>query len=132
VEQELSSSTILVVDDDRELREAVADLLVDEGNTVVQATNGLEALVYLRSHRPPSLVLLDLAMPVMDGWQCLRELRADPALAGIPVVVVSGEGRETAPVPADRFLKKPFNVPELFAMVHRHLARVGPGMQLAG
>ena len=119
------ATRILVVDDDLDLRECVVDLLRAEGYVVAQASNGQEALHHLRSGGPPPrLVLLDLSMPVMDGWQCHRELQADPALAVFPVVVVSGrrDGEPAVPVPADRFLRKPFDDEALLTMVQRHCA----------
>lgn len=120
-----AASRILVVDDDRDLRELVVELLRSEGYAIVQAANGEEALRHLRSGAPlPHLVLLDLSMPVMDGWRCHREMQADAALAAIPVVVVSGrrDGEPAAPVPADRFLRKPFDDEAILAIVRRYCA----------
>ncbi len=83
---------ILVVDDDREIREIIADVLSDEGYHVAQATNGAVALQLLRDEPPPSAILLDLMMPVMDGTEFRRKQLADPRLAGIPVVLFTADG----------------------------------------
>jgi PAS domain S-box-containing protein len=116
--QSAPGGRILVVEDDDNLREAVRDVLRGEGFLVTEAHHGQEALACLRGPGPlPDLVLLDLSMPVMDGWECFRAIRADASLASLPVVVMSGEPRETAPVPDSRFLRKPFGADELLAMV---------------
>jgi CheY-like chemotaxis protein len=80
---------VLVVDDDQAIREVIAEVLRDEGYEVVCAENGVQALDALRKNRRPDLVLLDLMMPVMSGWEVLEEIQADDQLARIPVVVVS-------------------------------------------
>ncbi|MDB4945396.1 MAG: response regulator [Labilithrix sp.] len=82
---------ILIIEDDDEIREILAEMLVDTGYEVDTARNGREGLERLRADlAAPRLVLLDLMMPVMDGWQLRREMLADPELAAIPVVVLSG------------------------------------------
>ncbi len=82
--------TILVVDDQPAIRDVLTEILTDEGYPVVAATNGLEAITHLHeSAELPHLTLLDLRMPVMSGWEFLREVRQDPALASIPVVVMT-------------------------------------------
>lgn len=81
--------SVLVVDDDQAIREVIAEVLRDEGYEVVCAENGVQALDELRKNRRPDLVLLDLMMPVMSGWEVLEEIQGDDQLARIPVVVVS-------------------------------------------
>src|SRR5690349_16999267 len=83
---------VLLIDDDEDLREALADILDEHGYQVVHAGNGQKALELLRAGLRPGLMLLDLMMPVMDGAQFRAEQRADPALRGIPVVVLSAAG----------------------------------------
>jgi CheY-like chemotaxis protein len=108
---------LLVVDDDREIREALRTALEDEGYTVAVAANGAEA-IHKMSERPPRLVLLDLMMPVVDGWEVLDHMRADPELAGVPVCVVSAlPGRR--PPSADFVLRKPFAVEEVLGVVEQ-------------
>src|SRR4051794_28574938 len=87
-----SSKLILVVDDDPDLRDTLGQILEDEGYSVAAASNGREALAYLRERPAPSLILLDLMMPVMDGWQFRSEQRLDSVLAKIPVLVISASG----------------------------------------
>ena len=82
---------ILIIEDNATTREALTTLLEGVGYGVTGAANGREALDYLRQAEPPCVILLDLSMPVMSGWQFRREQRHDPALAPIPVVVLSGE-----------------------------------------
>src|SRR5689334_6104245 len=85
---ETDMDTILVVDDDEDILEALRDLLRDEGYDVVAARDGRTALERLRGGLRPRLILLDLMMPTMNGYEFRREQRADPALAGIPTIVV--------------------------------------------
>lgn len=100
--------TILVVEDDAEIRELLAEMLVDAGYAVAEAANGQEALDYLRrGDGAPSLILLDLMMPVLSGPELLEIMAADEALSALPVVVISAVAeRGTAPG-VRRFLKKP-------------------------
>lgn len=89
--------TVLIVEDDDDLREAISDLAVKAGLVPVTAANGLEALCHLeRCDRLPALVVLDLVMPVMDGWSLLR--RRSDRWRDVPVVVLTGAGRQ---VPGD-------------------------------
>jgi CheY-like chemotaxis protein len=80
---------VLLIEDDADIREVLAGVLRDEGYDVGTAANGKEGLEWLRAHEPPFLVLLDLMMPVMDGYAFRAEQRADPALKQIPVVVIT-------------------------------------------
>jgi CheY-like chemotaxis protein len=82
---------VLIVEDDDDVREMLAMLLRGENYEVMTATNGAEALNVMR-HRRPCLVLLDLMMPVLDGFQVLARMTADPRLATVPVVILTGAG----------------------------------------
>jgi two-component system, chemotaxis family, chemotaxis protein CheY len=82
--------TVLVIDDDRDLVLLMAKFLKLEGFAPVSALNGHEALKYLRGGGEANVILLDLRMPVMDGWAFRAAQRADPAIADIPVIVLSG------------------------------------------
>ncbi|HWL84368.1 MAG TPA: response regulator [Polyangiaceae bacterium] len=88
-----SSRTILVVDDDVDIRETISMILEDEGYAVACACNGLEALEYLRENGAPDLILLDLMMPVMDGAEFCARKRQDPRFSDIPVVIVTASGQ---------------------------------------
>jgi len=87
---------ILIVDDDAPTREGLAGLMEAAGHSVRMATNGMEALHQARAHRP-DLILLDLSMPIMDGWAFRTQQMVDPALADIPVVVLSTCGESIRP-----------------------------------
>src|SRR5690349_1561300 len=77
---------ILIVEDDADLRDMMAQLLLLEGFDAYAVANGREALDYLHHADAPNLILLDLMMPVMDGWEFRREQQRDPQLAGVPVI----------------------------------------------
>ena len=81
---------VLVVDDQEDARTSLAEILRIEGYRVAAAADGQEALEYLRSHPSPNVILLDLMMPGMNGWEFRRRQLADPATAPIPVAVISG------------------------------------------
>jgi len=114
---------VMLVDDDVDYREAVSAVLEQAGYTVVAAGSGLEALRLLESSAvSPDLILLDLAQPIMDGRQFVREHRSRPALAGIPVALISGEqdlGRQAAALAVDDYLLKPVGADALLALVRR-------------
>jgi CheY-like chemotaxis protein len=114
--------TILVVDDDQDIRDTLTELLEDEGYTIVRASHGREALAALQAEPRPSLILLDLMMPVMDGWQFRAEQRKNPEIAGIPVVVISATGKDdkVAALGAAQLLRKPIRLEELLDAVQRH------------
>ncbi|HET9595778.1 MAG TPA: response regulator [Anaeromyxobacteraceae bacterium] len=105
---------VLVVEDDHLIREAIAEALDEEGFEVVEAANGKEALEKLHAE-PASLVLLDLMMPVMDGWQFREAQLHDPAISEIPVVVLSAVKDDR--VPAERHFSKPCDLDELLDTV---------------
>jgi CheY-like chemotaxis protein len=109
-------TTILVIEDEPEIREALAELLAREGFATQEAENGSEALKLLRDRCVrPDLIVLDLMMPVMDGWTFRRAQLADPALAAIPVVVMSAV--DSGDIEASATVQKPFAVEELVGAV---------------
>jgi CheY-like chemotaxis protein len=100
---------VLVVDDDSALRETAAEVLRLAGFNVATASNGAEALNALEE-RPAGVILLDLRMPVLDGWSFLRHRAAHQTLTAIPVVIMSSEPIDPAlPTPIDLWLDKPFD-----------------------
>jgi|GEM_PF-1222017 len=111
------SGAILVVEDDAGIRESVCTILADEGYPVLSAVNGKDAIDLLRSTSPrPRLILLDLMMPVMNGWEFYARTRLDNVIAAIPVVVMSAyEG--DARTGSLTLLKKPLRLDELLAAV---------------
>jgi CheY-like chemotaxis protein len=110
---------ILVVDDDPDLRRTLASLLADEGYGVVEAADGAEALKVLGEDASFSLILFDLVMPVMDGWQFRKAQAADPGLASIPAVAMSTYQQigNHGPPPAAAFLQKPFGAAVLSSII---------------
>jgi CheY-like chemotaxis protein len=113
---------ILVVDDDPGIVQLLKDLLDLEGYAVDTANNGAVALVQVERRRP-DLVLLDLMMPVMDGWQFLRACREQRDLADLPVVVLSAAKSAPTDEPAVRgFVGKPFELPDLLSVVEQAVA----------
>ena len=114
--------TDLVVEDDFDLRDALVPILEYEGHRVVSAANGKEALDRLHAMPPPSLILLDLMMPVMNGEEFRAEQLRDPVLASIPVVVLSAHPsaeERAAHLGAAGCLKKPFDIEDLLEHVRR-------------
>ena len=113
---------VMVVEDDVAIRETLREVLEDRGYRVVGAANGVEALASLRG-RTPSLILLDLAMPVMDGLEFRDVQRSDPELARIPVVIISadhGGENEASRLAVEGYLAKPFELDALLATVDRY------------
>jgi len=110
---------ILVVDDDDSIRETLTEILSDQGYDAVGIENGREALTYLDGKAVPCLILLDLMMPVMDGWQFLRERQKSERLQRIPVVVVTAAASpdRAALALATAVLPKPVPFEELFRLI---------------
>lgn len=123
---------ILVVDDERTIRELLTDLLTDEGHHVVWASNGVRALQALEAERP-DLVIMDVMMPEMDGREVLRRMRASQTLRDIPVIIMSAASTVDQPGSgADAFLAKPFDLHELLASIQRIFRRRRPWPNPAG
>jgi CheY-like chemotaxis protein len=112
--QKEDAPSVLIIDDDRESREALAEMLTLKGYAVATAANGAEALGYLRAGHRPRAILLDLMMPIIDGWDFRTEQKRDEALAQIPVIVISAAGRL---VDADHSLRKPIEIDALLTML---------------
>ena len=111
---------VMIVDDDTDCRELLAELLVHESYKAVTAANGAEALTVLREHADSvCLILLDLMMPVMNGWEFRREQRADPRIAPIPVIVLTADTQALrhAELHAQALLAKPLEPEKLLSLV---------------
>lgn len=122
----VAAAAVMVVEDDDCVRELVIEILGGGGFTAVGVGNGEEALQHLRREGPhPALILLDLMMPVMDGWQFRKEQLKDPSLARIPVVVMSAS--DGGAVPAEGHVGKPFEIEALLDLVSR-LAPARPAL----
>jgi CheY-like chemotaxis protein len=122
--QTINSGSVLIVDDDEAILETLRDVLTDTGYAVCVAASGDDALARLRAApEKPDVILVDLMMPVMDGWQLTARLREDPELRDVPVVIMSAGGTAllaTAP-PADAYLPKPIQLSQLLQVLHRTL-----------
>jgi CheY-like chemotaxis protein len=110
---------VLVVDDDRSMRESLSELLEVEGYCVLEAENGQKALDVLeKTPHTPCVILLDLAMPVMDGREFLKLRAEDPVLRHVPVVVVSGNGASAELLDGiNAYLLKPVKVDHLIKVI---------------
>jgi two-component system NtrC family sensor kinase len=115
---------VLIIEDDSAIRTAVAELLEEEGFDVATCEQGQAALLALRDGRPlPDLIILDLMMPVMDGWDFRVKQRTDPLLADIPVVAISADCSPKArAIHADAYLSKPFSADELLLRLDQILS----------
>jgi CheY-like chemotaxis protein len=119
-----SRQTILFVEDDADIRDTLADVLEEDGFAVKSAAHGQEALELLRGGLRPSLILLDLMMPIMNGWQFRAQQLKEPDLSGIPVVVVSAGAnieQSAAGLSAAGFVKKPVVLDNLLNAVRSAL-----------
>jgi CheY-like chemotaxis protein len=113
---------VLIIEDDADLRETLAELLRLNGYSVQTAANGQDALQRLRSSDPPRLILLDLMMPVMNGWEFRNALANDPSLSQVPVVVLSGaaDASHAGGLPGDNHLIKPVTLETVLNAVQAH------------
>jgi len=123
-----ASGPVFIVDDDRDIRETLAEVLEEKGFEVITAKNGSEALKILRGMATsPSVILLDLMMPVMDGYKFLEERREDPRIASIPVAIITaGHGVDPtrlgngAPI-----IPKPIDMPQLVGFLQGLVGAAG-------
>ena len=119
--------TILVVDDDAAVLDAIADVIRDEGYRVDTANNGTSALKYLDSHSP-QLIYLDLMMPGMNGWQVVEEIRKRYPQSAIPIVLLSAVNRlseEAERLHIKHFLRKPFHLVDVTRLADQLCHRPG-------
>jgi CheY-like chemotaxis protein len=111
---------VLIVEDDHDIREAVAEVLEESHYEPVEAENGAQALEKLRSGLPdPCLILLDVMMPVMDGWEFRAEQKKDPALRDIPVVLVTAHANMPNANGIAAILRKPLDFDALIRLLDR-------------
>ena len=117
---------ILVIDDDKDIRDVLALVLGAEGHEVETAVDGVAALDQLRVGYRPSLILLDMMMPRLDGEGFLRAMRTNPSMADIPVVIITGHPaarKKAAELGAAGCLVKPVDLADLLSAIHRAEAR---------
>jgi CheY-like chemotaxis protein len=118
----VSPFTILLVEDDFDVREALVETLRDRGYEVESAGDGEQALSLLRNGVRPGLILLDLMMPRMSGSEFRMVQQVDPALSSLPVVLLSADGRmeeKARALQVEGAIRKPIDLDELFAMIER-------------
>jgi CheY-like chemotaxis protein len=116
----MAMNGILIVEDDEIIRESIRMLLELEGYAATCAANGQEALEQLKTMPQPCLILLDLMMPVMNGWEFVHALDRDSTLATIPVVVVTAFSEKAGEMKSRLIIKKPVDTGILLRVVHQH------------
>jgi CheY-like chemotaxis protein len=119
---------ILIAEDERDIRELIAFTLQFAGHEVVTTSNGEEALQAVRAHKP-QLVLLDVRMPRLSGYEVCKEIKADPQTKAIPVIFLSAKGQEAEirdgyDAGADQYLLKPFSPDQLIEQVNKLLSHL--------
>ena len=119
------SNRILVVEDQEDNRRIVRDLLTTTDYEVTEAENGEEALASVARQRP-DLILMDIQLPVMDGYEATRRIKADPALREIPIIAVtsyalSGDEEKARAAGCDDFVPKPYSPRQLLAKIRKYL-----------
>ncbi|WP_235969415.1 response regulator [Anaeromyxobacter diazotrophicus] len=134
----MTSGEVLLVEDDRAIRDTLRELLEDEGYRVQWAEHGLDALKQLRAGlragQRPRLILLDLMMPVMNGWEFREAQRRDPALSQIPVIVLSADDplrEKVVGMSVAGWFSKPFAISALLEAIHRCAGAAPPQRALA-
>jgi len=116
---------ILVVDDDADLVAFLFTVLLEERLSIIAASDGQQALDLLEQGLRPHLILIDLMLPRVSGWEVLNHIRTDPSLRTIPRIVITGASERNAVV-ADAIFEKPFDHAELLAAIHRLVGVAGP------
>ena len=119
------TARILVVEDQPDNRQIIRDLLTSAGYQLIEAEDG-EAGVRLAQEHRPDLILMDIQLPVLDGYEATRRIKADPELSAIPIIVVtsyalSGDDEKAKAAGCDAYVAKPFSPRHLLATVHRFL-----------
>jgi two-component system, cell cycle response regulator DivK len=118
---------ILVVEDQADSRQIIRDMLAPTDYEIIEAENGEQALAAIAKQRP-DLILMDIQLPIMDGYTATRRIKADPALQSIPIIAVTsyaldGEAKIAKAAGCDDYVPKPYSPRELLAKIRRHLCR---------
>ena len=118
---------ILVVEDQEDNRQILRDLLASSGFEMIEAEDGEQALVQAAKHRP-DLILMDIQLPIMDGYEATRRLKADPELKAIPIIVVtsyalSGDEDKARAAGCDAYVAKPYSPRALLAKIKEYLPK---------
>ena len=117
---------ILVVEDQDDLRGVLRDLFTSSGYVVIEAADGATGIAMAKSDRP-SIILMDIQMPVIDGYEATRQIKADPNLASIPLIAVSsfamkGDEEKARAAGCDEYVTKPYSPIQLLRMVRGYLS----------
>lgn len=120
------SKRILVVEDQPDNRQIIRDMLVDTGYDITEVENGEEALAAIAKQRP-DLILMDIQLPVMDGYTATRRIKSDAALKSIPIIAVtsyalSGEEKKAREAGCDDYVPKPYSPRQLLAKIRQYLS----------
>ncbi len=120
------SKLILVVEDQEDNRQIIRDMLSATDYEIMEAENGEQALVAVTKHRP-DLILMDIQLPIIDGYEATRRIKADPALKSIPIIAVtsyalSGEEAKARAAGCDDYVPKPYSPRHLLAKIRQYLA----------
>ena len=120
------SKRILVVEDQPDSRRIIRDMLASTDYEIIEAENGEEALAAIAKQRP-DLILMDIQLPIMDGYTATRRIKADPALRSIPIIAVTsyalnGEEKIAKEAGCDDYVPKPYSPRELLAKIRQHLS----------
>jgi two-component system, cell cycle response regulator DivK len=120
------SKRILVVEDQPDSRQIIRDMLGPTDYEITEAENGEEALAAIAKQRP-DLILMDIQLPIMDGYAATRRIKADPALRSIPIIAVTsyalnGEEKIAKAAGCDAYVPKPYSPRELLAKIRQHLS----------
>ena len=118
---------ILVVEDQEDDRQILRDLLASADYEMVEAENGQEALTAVVEHKP-DLILMDIQLPIMDGYEATRRIKADPATKSIPIIVVtsyalSGDEGKAREAGCDAYVTKPYSPRQLLAKIREYLPK---------
>jgi CheY-like chemotaxis protein len=116
----MAKSRVLIVEDDRDIREELTSLLEENDYCVLVAEHGRHALEVIRAGNRPDAIILDLMMPVMDGWEFREHQKSDPDLAPIPVIVTTAGDRT---LDANALLRKPVDSDALLRALEQHARR---------
>jgi two-component system cell cycle response regulator DivK len=116
---------ILVVEDQEENRQILRDLFSGVGHDIIEVEDGAAAIVAAKQYRP-DLILMDIQLPILDGYEATRRIKADPELQGIPIIVVtsyalSGDEEKARASGCDSYVAKPFSPLELLAKINEYL-----------
>ena len=121
------SKRILVVEDQEDNRQILRDLLGNAGYELIEAENGEEALAAVARQRP-DLILMDIQLPVMDGYEATRQIRTNPGMKSVPIIAVTsyalaGDESKALAAGCDAYVSKPYSPRQLLAKVREHLAQ---------